>query len=80
MTCINLAAWLKLIKVTLIDEDIIDVLIFNLHKSLGSIVALLMAATKTLRLSDVTGALLDEEGRRGGAESESGTVALYGKT
>jgi hypothetical protein len=51
----DLAAQLKSIKVALTDEDIIDVLIFNLHESWGSIAASLTAATEELRLSDVQG-------------------------
>jgi hypothetical protein len=75
----DLAARLKSIKVTLSDEDIIDVLIFNLHESWGSIAASLTAATEALRLNDVTGALLDEEGRKGGRDPDSGTTALVAK-
>jgi Zinc knuckle len=75
----DLTAWLKSIKVMLTDEDIIDVLIFNLHESWGSIAASLTAATEALRLSDVTGALLDEEGRKGGRDPDSGTTALVAK-
>ena len=59
----NLAAWLKVIKVTLADEDIIDVLIFNLNKSWGNIAASLTATTGELKLSDVKEALVDEEER-----------------
>jgi hypothetical protein len=43
----NLIAWLKAIKVTLADEDIIDVLIFNLNKSWRNI------ATSVRGLQDV---------------------------
>ena len=59
----DLAARLKSIKVMLSDEDMIHVLIFNLHESWGS---MLTAAMGALRLNDVTGVLLDEEGRKGG--------------
>ena len=75
----DLAAQLKLIKVTLSDKNIIDVLIFNLHESWGSIAASLTAATKALRLNDVTGVLLDEEGRKGGRDPDSGMMALVAK-
>ena len=59
----NLAAWLKAIKVTLTDEDIIDVLIFNLNESWGNIAGSLTATIGEMKLSDVKGALVDEEGR-----------------
>ena len=62
----NLVAQLKSLKVTLTDTDIVNVLIFNLHDSWGSIASSLTAATGELKISDVTGALMDEEGRRGG--------------
>ena len=75
----DLTAWLKSIKVMLSNEDIIDVLIFNLHESWGSRAASSTAAMEALRLNDVTGALLDEEGRKGGQDPDSGTMALVAK-
>jgi hypothetical protein len=58
----DLAAHLKAIKITLSDVDITDILIFNLNDSWGNIAVLLTAAIGELKLSDVTGILLDEEG------------------
>ena len=78
----NLAAQLKSLKVTLTDTDIVDVLIFNLHESWGSIASSLTVATGELKISDVTGALMDEEGRRGGppvSDSDSPAFAMYSK-
>jgi hypothetical protein len=72
----NLAAQLKSIGVTLTDEDIADVLIFNLDETYSSIAASL-SAQKDLTLADVKGALVDEEARRGGA---NGDQALVGKS
>jgi len=72
----DLAARLKAIKITLTDTDITDVLIFNLDDSWGNIAASLTAATGELKIGDVTGALLDEEGRRGRSEDD---LAMVGK-
>ena len=57
---------LSAIGVTLKDADIVDVLIFNLHPTWASIASTLAAAQGELKLADVIGALVDEEGRRGG--------------
>jgi gag-polypeptide of LTR copia-type/Zinc knuckle len=72
----DLAARLKSIKVKLLDEDIIDVLIFNLHESWGNIAASLTASMGELGLTNVTGALLDEEGRRGRPEVRDTTAMV----
>lgn len=64
----TLAMKLKAIKVALADDDIIDVLLFNLDNTWSTIAATLCASTTALTLAGVTGALLDEEGRKGGAE------------
>ena len=53
----NLAAQLKTLDIKLNDTDIVDVLIFNLHKSWDNITSLLTATTGELKISDVTGAL-----------------------
>ena len=61
----DLASRLKGIKVTLQDDDIVDVLIFNLDESWSNIAGVLCSSKDELKLSDVTSALIDEEGRRG---------------
>ncbi|KAF8233706.1 hypothetical protein L208DRAFT_1265341, partial [Tricholoma matsutake] len=71
----DLAACLKAIKIGLLDVDITDILIFNLDDSWGNIAALLMAAIGELKLSDVTGILLDEEGRQSHSIPEDTTLA-----
>ncbi|KAF5309951.1 hypothetical protein D9619_010449 [Psilocybe cf. subviscida] len=63
----DLAAKLKAIGMSLTDEDITDVLIFNLNNDFSSIAASLTASKADLKIADVTGALLEEEQRRGGA-------------
>ena len=60
----DLAARLNAIGVTLKDEDIVDVLIFNLHHTWSSIASSLSTATGELKLNDVISALDDEEARR----------------
>jgi hypothetical protein len=78
----NLAAQLKSLNVTLTDTDIVDVLIFNLHESWGNIASSLTAITGELKINDVTGALMDEEGRKGGppvSDSDSPAFAMYSK-
>lgn len=77
----NLAGQLKSLGITLTDTDIIDVLIFNLHESWGNLAASLTAASGELKINDVTGTLLDEEGRRGKPELDdlSRSTAFYGK-
>jgi hypothetical protein len=57
------------------DDDIIDILIFNLHESWGNLAATLTAITGELKLADVKGALMDEEGRRRKLETGSETDA-----
>jgi len=71
----DLAARLKAIKIALSDVDITDVLIFNLDDSWGNIAASLTAAIGELKLSDVTGILLDEEGRRSHSIPEDTALA-----
>jgi len=68
---LELATRLKAIGVKLEDNDIMDVLLFNLDNSWSNIAASLCATVDDLgTVSDITGALLDEEGRRGGPNSE----------
>lgn len=57
----DLANRLKAIGVSLRDNDVIDILIYNLHPSWASIASTLSAAPGTLKLLDVIGALVDEE-------------------
>ena len=63
---LELAGKLKAIRVTLLDKEITDVLIFNLDQDFSNIASMLTASREELKISDVTGALLEEEGRRGG--------------
>ncbi|CDO74298.1 hypothetical protein BN946_scf184839.g3 [Trametes cinnabarina] len=75
-----LANRLKAIGVTLKDEDIVDVLIFNLDPSWASIASSLSALPGDLKLTDVIGALVDEEARRAPETAISGSTedtALY---
>jgi hypothetical protein len=73
----GLATRLKAIGVKLDDIDINDVLLFNLDKSWPNIAASLSASTDELNIvTDVTGPLLDEEGRRRAKEDNSATVML----
>lgn len=76
----DLGARLKAIKIVLSDVDITDVLIFNLDDSWGNIAASLTAAIGELKLSDVTGILLDEEGRRGHPKLEEDTALVARRT
>lgn len=79
----DLAARLKAIGVKLEDADIMDVLLFNLDQSWSNIAATLCATTDELNvIADITGPLLDEEGRRGGPPSsnEAGDAAMMART
>lgn len=69
----DLANRLKAIGVSLRDDDVIDVLIYNLHPSWASIASTLSAAPGTLKLLDVIGALVDEEARRAPDSSPDAT-------
>ncbi|KAJ3495365.1 hypothetical protein NLJ89_g10636 [Agrocybe chaxingu] len=71
----DLAAKLNAIGVTLNDEDITDVLIFNLDKEYSSIAASLSAGKTDLKVGEVVSALLEEEQRKGGAPDV--VTALY---
>ncbi|RDB30589.1 hypothetical protein Hypma_005709 [Hypsizygus marmoreus] len=53
------------IRVKLDNEDITNVLIFNLHESYSSIAASLTAAKGKITIADVTGTLLEEEAQCG---------------
>lgn len=63
----RLATALRAIGVKVTQQDEVDVLIFNLSSEWGNVAATLSASSAELTVADVTGALLDEEGRRGGA-------------
>ena len=77
----DLAGKLKAIRVALTDEDITDVLIFNLDNEYSSIASTLMASKSEFKVADVTSALLEEEQRKGGAPPPSvDTIALMGKS
>jgi len=75
----ELAGKLKAIGITLTDEDITDVLIFNLNNEYSSIAASLTSAKGELKIADVTSTLLEEEQRRGGPPVTENGVALMGK-
>ncbi|KAF8234325.1 hypothetical protein L208DRAFT_1262058 [Tricholoma matsutake] len=60
----DLVTCLKAIKIALLDINITNILIYNLDDSWGNIAPSLTAAIGELKLSDVTGILLDEEGRQ----------------
>ena len=72
---------MKGIKVTLQDDDIVDVLIFNLDESWSNIAGVLCSSKDELKLSDVTSALIDEEGRRGydPMETAESPMAMAGR-
>ena len=76
----DLAGKLKAIGVALTDEDITDVLIFNLDNEYSSIASTLMASKSEFKVADVASALLEEEQRKGGAPPPSidADLALYG--
>ena len=77
---IDLATKLRAIGLTLPNEDIIDVLIFNLAEPYSNIAASL-ATKDNLKLSDATSALVEEERRQGkDMPTESALVARgYGQ-
>ncbi|PPQ88013.1 hypothetical protein CVT25_001098, partial [Psilocybe cyanescens] len=73
----ELAGKLKAIGVELTDEDIMDVLIFNLDTEYSNIAASLMTKDK-LTITDVTSTLIEEEQRKGGAPQSTDTATtLY---
>lgn len=72
---VDLAARLKGIGVKLEDEDIADVLIFNLDESWSSAGTALTARKDQMNVLEVQGVLMDEEQRRGGAP-QNGTALL----
>jgi hypothetical protein len=68
----GLASRLKAIGVKLEDTDIMDVLLWNLDSSWTTIAASLSATTDDLdSIEHITGALMDEEGRRAGIDDPS---------
>lgn len=75
----DLATKLKGIGIILTDEEIIDVLIFNLHDEYSSVAASLMTSKDELKIADVTSALLEEEQRKGGPAQIEGGIALFGQ-
>ena len=72
---LGFATRLKAIGIKLEDNDIMDVLLFNLHAEWSNIAGTLCATTDDLdTVSDITGALLDEEGRRGGPSDSAASL------
>lgn len=70
---IKVAARLRAIGVKLEDSTIMDVLIMNLSEEWSNIAASLSMTMDDLNVvSDVTGALIDEEGRRGAITDPTG--------
>jgi hypothetical protein len=62
----DLAAKLRAIGIALLDEDVTDVLIFNLDDKYSGIASTLVATKDELKITDVTSTLLEEERRMGG--------------
>jgi hypothetical protein len=56
----NLTAKLKGIGIALTDEEITDVLIFNLNNEYSNVAASLMAGKRELKVSDITSTLIEE--------------------
>jgi hypothetical protein len=73
----DLAGKLKAIGIDLTDEEITDVLIFNLDNEYSSIAASLTATKGDLKVSEVTSALKEEEKRRGGGPIADPSISLY---
>lgn len=69
----DLAAQLRAIEVALTDDDIIDVLIMNLPEEFSAVASSLSTKDK-LSISDVTGALIDDEARREHIDSKQPSV------
>lgn len=72
----DLAGKLKAIGIALTDEEITDVLIFNLDNEYSSIAASLTATKEELKVTEVTSALIEEEQRRGGGTVDP-AISLY---
>ena len=70
----DLAGKLKGIGIELTDEEITDVLIFNLDNEYSNIAASLMAAKEELKVTDVTSTLIEEEQRKGGPPNSDRTL------
>ena len=72
----RLASALRAIGVKIDSRDEVDVMIYNLSPEWGSIASTLTASSAELTVADVTGALLDEEKRRGGAPNDGSTALV----
>ena len=72
---LDIAARLRAIGVSLKDEDIVDVLIFNLHPDWMNVATTLSTAQGELKIADVVSTLEDEESRR--SLDPGHTSALY---
>lgn len=72
----DLAAKLRAIGTKLSDEDITDVLIFNVNDKYSNIAATLVATKDELKISDVINTLLEEERRIGGPVIDAGTALV----
>ncbi|KAF5320629.1 hypothetical protein D9611_013725 [Ephemerocybe angulata] len=77
----DIASKLQGIGIKLADNDITDVMIFNLNSNYSSVASTLMASQGELTVADVSSALLEEERRKGGPPKEPGTdvYSLFGK-
>ena len=73
----DLAGKLKAIGIALTDEEVTDVLIFNLDNEYSSIAASLTSTKGELKISEVTSALIEEEQRRGGGPTVDSAISLY---
>ena len=72
----DLARKHKGIGIELTDQEITDVLIFNLDNEYSIIAASLMAAKEELKVTEVTSTLIEEERRKGGSLNMDGATAL----
>ena len=72
----DLATKLKGIGIMLTDEEIIEVLIFNLDNDYSNIAASLMATKGDLKVPDVTSTLIEESRHKGEPSAESGTTLM----
>jgi len=59
---LDLSTQLRGIGIKLLEDDIIDVIIFNLHESWSSFAASLTTSQFALIVADMTSMLIDEEG------------------
>jgi hypothetical protein len=59
---LDLATWLHGIGITLSEDDVVDVIIFNLDKAWSNFASSLTTSQFALTIADVASMLMDEEG------------------